>query len=224
MFLWFFIFKKIYLPDKKTKMIQEIIKWFTSNYIEASASILGVFSIYFGIKEKSFFWILATLNAILFVYVYYNAKMYALMSLQFYYITISIYGFYYWLKGGKKENQKKVPITKIGIKKAIIAFILFIIIYILLSISLKKFTNSPIPFLDSLVSTGSMFAAFFMMKKYVETWYIWIITDIITIGTLYSRHLYGATFLQTIYWIFAIIGYFQWKKSMKMQENNNVQI
>lgn len=199
-------------------MIEQIISWISFHYMETIASIIGVFSIYFGIKEKPFFWILATINAILFVYVYFQAKMYAVMLLQLYYITVGIYGFYYWIKGQKKENVKKVLITRISKRYAINSSILFILIYFLITFILKKFTNSPIPFGDSLISTASIFAVFFMMKKYIESWYIWIVSDVITIFILFSQNLYGAATLQSIYFIFAIIGLIEWKKSLKSQE------
>jgi nicotinamide mononucleotide transporter len=201
--------------------MQEIIKlasnWIHQNYIQSIASILGLINIYFGIKEKAIFWILATLNAILFFIVFFNAKMYAYMLLQTYYITISIYGFYYWLKGSKKENQKKINISKISKKNAIIASVAFVSIYFIIVIILKNFTNSKIPFADSFMTTSSMLAAFFMMKKWIESWYIWIISDVIITIILFSQCLYAAGILQIFYWIFAIIGFLQWKKSMSAQ-------
>jgi len=199
-------------------MIQEITSWITENYIEIIAATIGIISMFFGIKEKAFFWILATINAILFVYVYFNAKIYALMFLQFYFITINIYGFYYWIKGGKTENKNKVPVTNITKKGVLIAASLYITIFLVLSFILNKFTDSPIPFLDSFIATSNIFAAYFMMKKYIESWYIWIVSDTVAIGMLISQQLFAVTILQTVYLIFAIIGYFEWKKSLQAEK------
>ena len=55
------------------------------------------------------------------------------------------------------------------------------------------------------------------MKKFIESWFIWIFSDIIAIILLFYKELYATTFLQTFYFIFAIIGYFEWKKSMQKQ-------
>ncbi len=197
-------------------MIEIFINWLINNKIEAIASILGLINIYFGIKEKAIFWILATVTAVMFFYIFFTSQLYAYMLLQVYYFSISIYGFYYWTKGTPKNN-KKIPITHITKNWIAASTGGFIVLYIFLSFILKKYTNSPVPFIDAFVTTASLFGAFFMMKKFIESWFIWIFSDIIAIILLFYKELYATTFLQTFYFIFAIIGYFEWKKSMQKQ-------
>ncbi len=196
-------------------MIDIFVNWLINNKIEAIASILGLLNIYLGIKEKALFWIIATVTAVMFFYVFLTSKLYAYMLLQIYYFSISIYGFYYWTKG--TTNKKKIPITHIDKKNLATSIGAYIVIYILLTVLLTKFTDSNVPYIDAFVTTSSLFGAFFIMKKFIESWFIWIFSDIIAILLLFYKELYAATILQIFYFIFAIIGYFEWKKSMQKQ-------
>ncbi len=202
-------------------MFEIITNWFIQNYIEIIAAVLGIISVYFAIKEKPIFWILSFANAALFVFVYFNQKIYALMILQFYFIFLSIYGFYYWIKGGKKDDkQDKVPIIHIPKKFVLVGSILFLIIYFSIAAILIKFTDSQIPFVDSFITTCSIFASYMMTKKYIEHWFIWFINDIVAIITFISQDMFATMVLYFVFLSTTFIGFFRWRKEFLMQKNN----
>lgn len=206
-------------------MIESVISWISANYIEFLAALLGLSSVIFGIKEKSFFWILTFLNAVLFVYVYFEKKIYALMLLQFYYITLSFYGFYYWIKGGKKDkNQKKVPIIHITVKQGLIGAVLFAIVYVSITFVLSKYTDSAIPRIDALITSLSIFAAFMMTKKYFEHWYLWLVSDIVSIITFANQEMYATMTMYFFLFFSSIVGYYQWNKEYKKQNNPELDV
>jgi len=206
-------------------MIESVISWISANYIEFLAALLGLSSVIFGIKEKSFFWILTFLNAVLFVYVYFEKKIYALMLLQFYYITLSFYGFYYWIKGGKKDkNQKKVPIIHITVKQGLIGSVLFAIVYVSITFVLSKYTDSAIPRIDALITSLSIFAAFMMTKKYFEHWYLWLVSDIVSIITFANQEMYATMTMYFFLFFSSIVGYYQWNKEYKKQNNPELDV
>lgn len=200
-------------------MTETILYWLSNNYIEVAASLFGLISIYFGIKEKPIFWIFAFINAVFFVFVYFDKKIYALMLLQFYYISLSFYGFYYWIKGGKSaQSQQKVPIKRLENNKIMIGALVFIFIYFFLTAILKYFTDSTIPFIDAIITTFSIFASFLMTKKYIEHWFLWVVSDIISIVTFAHQQMFATMIMYLFFLSSAFIGFFQWKKEFQKQK------
>ena len=199
-------------------MINDLMLWFSEEYLEAIATILGIINIYFGIKEKAFFWVLAVIGSCIYFFVYADAKIYAFMVLQLYYVGIGLYGLYYWIKGGEKE--KKITVSHLPKKKILFFIIIFILLYIFITIVLIKFTDSEIPYIDAFISSGSILAIYAMVKKYIETWFIWVALDIVTVTTFINQKLYATVVLFILYLIFAIVGYLEWKKSMEKAKIN----
>lgn len=193
-------------------MIDKTQTWFSEQYLETIATILGIINIYFGIKEKAMFWVLAVVGSSIYFFVYADAGVYAFMFLQLYYIGLGIYGLFYWLRGG--EDKKKITVSNIPRKQIPIFIAIFAILYTTISLILIKFTDSKIPFVDAFITSGSIIALYMMMKKYIDNWFIWITLDVVTIIAFFYQKLYVTIVLFILYLIFAIVGYKQWKKSM----------
>jgi nicotinamide mononucleotide transporter len=195
-------------------MIDEIQTWFSEKYLETIATILGLINIYFGIKEKAMFWVLAVVGSSIYFFVYADAKVYAFMFLQLYYIGLGIYGLFYWLRGG--EDKKKIVVSNIPRKQIPIFIAIFAVLYTTISFVLIKFTDSQIPFVDAFITSGSIIALYMMMKKYLESWFVWITLDVVTITAFFYQKLYVTIVLFVFYLIFAVVGYNQWKKSKEI--------
>lgn len=195
-------------------IIPFIFEWLQNHVLESIASIIGIVNIFFGIKEKPFFWFLGIINAILFFIVYFQNGLYAYMSLQIYYIGLGAYGLYYWIKGNGKNNKQKVVVNKAGLKNGIFIFTAFLIIFAIIYLLLKKGTDSQLPFMDSLTASSAIIAAYMMVKKHIETWFVWFASDLIAISLLFYKGMYGALILQLFYFAFSIVGLIEWRKSM----------
>ena len=86
-------------------MIDIILEWLFSNKIELLGAILGLIYIYFSIRQNILTWPTGLLTSAFYVVVFLRSGFYADMGLQVYYVVISIYGWYFWLKG--KRNVKE---------------------------------------------------------------------------------------------------------------------
>jgi len=89
-----------------------IVEWLLSNTTELLGAILGIVYIFFSIRQNILTWPTGLLTSILYVIVFFQAKLYADMGLQVYYVFISIYGWYFWLKGKKpKESEQTMDLV-----------------------------------------------------------------------------------------------------------------
>ena len=193
----------------------EIIQgWLLSNTTELLGAILGILYIFFSIRQDILTWPTGLLTSVLYVIVFFQAKLYADMSLQVYYVIISIYGWYFWLKGKKPQEKKQVQVhfasKKLKFRLLFASIVLYgIILYILLT-----YTDSDVPYMDSLTTALSIVATWMLAKKYIGHWIIWIFVDAVSAGLYIYKGLWPTVILFIVYTILAFFGYYQWKKDL----------
>ncbi len=196
-------------------MAGTILEWLDSNKTELLGAILGILYIRFSTKQNILTWPTGILTSLLYVLVFYKSALYAAMSLQVYYVAISFYGWYFWFKGN--ETNKKSPLLvkltnrKLWIKLGTVS----ILIYVIILFILIRFSDSDVPFLDSLTTTLSIIATWMLAKKYLENWIIWIFVDFVSTGLYIFKNLWPTVILFLVYTIMAFFGYFEWKKDLK---------
>jgi len=199
-------------------MLETILIWIWHNLVELIGTIAGLSYIYFSIKQKIWIWPIGILSSALYIYVFFISKFYADMGLQVYYLFISFYGWYFWLNGNKTNDKRdEVPVTFTKKKMAIYLTLITFVIFVAIALILKYLTDSQVSILDSLTTAGSIVATWMLARKYLEHWLIWIVVDVISIGLYIYKGLYITVVLFVAYLIMAIVGYFQWKKSIAIQ-------
>jgi nicotinamide mononucleotide transporter len=194
-------------------MIDLILEWLLSNKIEVLGAILGIAYIFFSIRQNILTWPTGLLTSVIYIAVFYKSKLYADMSLQVYYVIISIYGWYFWIKGKSTNNNGSVPVRKTGkrlwFKLAAISGIIYVVILYIL-----KLTDSDIAYLDSMTTALSIVATWMLAKKYIEHWIIWIFVDLFSSGMYVYKNLWPTVILFLIYSVMAYFGYIKWKEDL----------
>ena len=185
---------------------------FSDPLIEILGAVTGLIYLYFSIKQKIWLWPWGIATSAIYIYVFFRAKFYADMSLQFYYLGISFYGWYFWKAGRKIENKGNLPIIRASSKEWIIFILITVILALASGWGLNNFTDSPIPYWDAFTTAGSIVATWMLARKYLEHWLFWIVIDAVSLGTFAYKDLYPTVVLFSVYTIMAAIGYSQWRK------------
>ncbi len=190
--------------------IQEIV-------LEISAIIFGLLSVWFAKKDNIWVFPTGIINTAIYVYLFWKWSYLGDMMINFYYVVMSIYGWYHWTR--KQDDVVVFPISKMTTaekKQAIIIFILTILFVVVVYTFFNKFTHWT-SYVDTLV-TGIFFVGMWLMaKRKMENWILWIIGDIISIP-LYFYKGYSFTSIQYfIFTIIAIFGYLEWKKILQQK-------
>jgi nicotinamide mononucleotide transporter len=116
--------------------MEVVFTYLQANWIELLGSVLSIIYLYLSIKQKASLWIFGFLCSALYVVVFFQSKFYADMSLQFYYLGVSVFGWISW-KAGKPENRKELPVKRTtplsGVIILLIALILYFVYYFILT-------------------------------------------------------------------------------------------
>ena len=183
------------------------------NPLETLAALFGIVSVYLSVRQNIWSWPTAIINVGLYTIVFFQSRLYADMGLQVVYVIISFYGWYQWLYGGKGHTELKVSRTsrQLGVLLAGIA----VASAFLLGTFLHRTTNAALPYLDSTTTSVSLVAQWMMTKKLLENWAVWVAVDVVYIGMFIYKSLYVTSFLYLVFLILSVMGYRQWKASLR---------
>jgi nicotinamide mononucleotide transporter len=179
--------------------------------IEIIIFIFGVLSVYFAKKENILVYPTGIICTILSVYIMYNAKYYADMSINIYYSIMSVYGWFQWKK---ITNGEVLSISRASEREKIIGLVLFLITG-LICVLIYTFFDYKLQLNNYLdVFTTSLFftAMWYMARKKIENWTLWIVGNTFAVYIFFDRQLYIIAIQYIIFTILAISAYIKWKK------------
>ncbi|MGL4411727.1 MAG: nicotinamide riboside transporter PnuC [Bacteroidales bacterium] len=188
------------------------------NTLEIFGTISGLLYLYLEIKQRPAMWIVGIINAIIYLLVFFNAKIYADASLQVYYVSVSVYGLMLWrrsISGTQTESSKQVQTIEYRMMSSsmwcyiiVASTILTLAMYAILS----RYTDSPVPMGDAITTSLSIVATWMLAKRFIEHWGFWVVINTISIYIYWIRELNYTVLLYLFYGIFAIVGLYTWKK------------
>ena len=180
-------------------MFSELFYWTRLHFIEILATLTALLYIYYSIKRKIILWLFGFISSALSVYVFFASKFYADMSLNLYYVAISVYGYLRWKKGAKGEDEEALEISKTNFSLSVVLLSITVALFIIMAFVLKNYTDSDVAYMDAFTTAASITATWMLAEKKLEHWYIWIIVDIVSAGLYFYKGLYIFVFLFILY-------------------------
>jgi len=183
--------------------------------IQWIAVLLGVAEVLFAKANKIWLYPVGIAGILLSALILFESGLYAECLLNGYYLVMSAYGWWYWIK---KKDQPAIKITYNTRKDWWIVIAIVVIGFGILYYSLKTFTPSTVPVWDAWVSATAWAGMWLLAKRKVENWILLNISNIFAIPLLVYKQLPLFAALTLFLFIVAIFGYFEWKKIIR-QEN-----
>lgn len=184
---------------------------FGTGLLEWCGVFTGILCVWLAAKNNIWNWPIAIVSVLIYIFIFFESKLYADMGLQVYFFAMNIYGWYYWSK--QKENPEQGrPISSITRKEIFLSLIGVIIFTLALGFLLHKNTDASFPFVDSFCTAGSLIAQIFLARRVIQNWLIWIFVDIVYVGVYFSKDLYATGLMYALYVAIATMGYLDWRK------------
>ena len=179
--------------------------------LELIAVFFGLLSVWFSKNNNVLVYPTGIINTSIFVYLLVKWELLGDMIINIYYFLMSIYGWYYWTR--KSNNLGYTPITRMH--SADIKIILIIIISSVLFVSyLYSFFEKWSGFVSyvDITTTAIFFTGMWLMaRRKIESWFFWILGDIISVPLYFVKGLAFSSFQYLIFTFIAIAGYYKWK-------------
>ena len=185
------------------------------SFLEWLGTITGALCVYLAAKESVLNWPIAIISVSVYIYIFYDAKLYGDTFLQFYFLATCIYGWYYWTFGKTTNLTAERKVSKLSNKHWLLILGLQIVLSTVLGYILDIKTDTDVPYIDAFCTIGSFIAQYLLTRKILENWLIWIVVDIVYIPLYIHKDLLATAFLYFVFLFIAAKGYLDWKKSME---------
>ena len=186
--------------------------------LEIIGTLVGLVYLWLEYRASIYLWIASIIMPAIYIFVYYDAGLYADFGINIYYLGAAVYGWLIWKYGSKTKEEKELPITHMPTRSWLKAGIIFTVAQFLIAWILINYTDSDVPWWDAFTTAMSVIGMWMLARKYLEQWWVWIIVDVVCVGLYIYKDLHFTAILYALYAIIAIFGWLNWKKLMNTQQ------
>lgn len=206
--------------------LTSLVDWLTASAVqvwgvditwaEVLANLLALASIWLAVKDNVWNWPLGILNAVCFIVLFSDVKLYANVFLQVVFIGLSAYGWWEWSTRHGAEQQL-LHIRRIRAPEWVWLNVSGVAFCAAWTVVLARWTDSPTPLLDSVTMVLSVQAVYAQARKWLEAWWYWIAFNVVSIPLHVDRELYPTAVLYGIFAVMSVLGLIDWTRLMRSE-------
>ena len=185
--------------------------------MEIFTLVTGVIYIILEIRQKNLMWAVGILTSVAAMWVFFRQGLYASFGLNTYYLVTSFIGLWQWRRDksrmtsdndqGESIRLNRLTLRTVAFSTVITAAGTFALAY------LMELLENPMSYLDSAVAVLSAVATWWLVRCYIQQWWLWIAADTVSTILCATQGLWWMTALYAAYAVSAVIGYVHWKRN-----------
>ena len=198
------------------------------NWWEIFALITGVVYIVFEIRQKNFMWVVGIATSLASMWVFFRQGLYASFGLNTYYFIASFIGLWQWARFKQQmagdisttlDMKEDDTVVLNRLKWPVVAVSAAVCLAGVFALSTGMdflyekglLAENPMSLLDSAATMLSVVATWWLIKAYIQQWWLWIIADLLSVILCVSQEMWWMAVLYLAYVISAVIGLHYWK-------------
>ena len=189
-----------------------MMEFISAHWLDIVTTVLGLAYILLEYKASLWMWLVGFLMQALGIVLYYQKGLYADCGMEFYYLAMTVYGYWRWIHGS--ASKEALPIRHFPKRLVLPWLVIIVAVWGIIYWLLVTFTNSNVPLADSFTTALSIVGIWALAHKYLEQWFIWIAVDVVTCVLYFYKDIPFKASLYALYVIIAIFGFFKWRKMM----------
>lgn len=186
------------------------------DWLEITGTFVGLLYLWFEYKASIWLWAAGIVMPALSLLVYYRTGLYADFGINIYYLLAGLYGWFMWLRGA--SGKRDLPVVHTPVRQVLPLTLISVGLFFAIAWILIFFTDSNVPWLDSLTTALSIVAMWMLAYKQAEQWLVWIVVDAVSCSLYLYKGLPFYAVLYGIYTIIAFFGYFKWVKMISYRD------
>jgi nicotinamide mononucleotide transporter len=180
--------------------------------LEIGGVVTGIVAVWLTTREKVWCWPVGIVSVLLFVAVFYRARLYGAMGLQVVYVALSAYGWYAWSKGG--QGHEPLRVSRSSLTALAVGLMAGLAATAALAAWLGQRTDEAMPITDAGTTAFSLVAQWMQTRKLIENWWVWLVVDVVYVGMNLAQGLIWTAGLYAIYCGLAVAGLVEWRRSL----------
>ena len=186
--------------------------------LEVFAAFLGVLSVWFAKKNKILVYPIGIISTLIYVWILFKNQLLGDLIINAYFFLMSIYGWFFWSR--KDEGNFQNKISRLNLNESIFGLIIFTFGFITVNYlyNLSNWQENYVSSIDTFTTAIFCSAMWFMARRKIEHWILWIIGDIISVPLYIYKGLYFTSIQYLIFTIIALLGFFTWLRELNKKK------
>lgn len=186
------------------------------DWMQVFTLVTGVIYIVLEIRQKNFMWVVGIATSLAAMWVFFRQGLYASFGLNTYYLITSFIGLWHWSRDRKRLSDvpqtddvihlNRLSTSVVALSAALAAVGIFALAH------LMELVENPMSYLDATVTVLSAIATWWLVKSYLQQWWLWIAADFLSTVLCASQGMWWMTALYAAYTLSAVYGYIHWKR------------
>lgn len=187
----------------------------STSLVEIAGFFSGLVSVWLTRRLHIGNWPAGILSCLCFGVLFIGARLYADALLQIAFIALGLYGWWQWSRASAATGDlpvSRATRTEVIVGVAVTAAGTFAAAWVL-----SRFTDSPVPLPDAAILVMSLLATYAQARSRIESWWVWIAVDVISIPLYWHRGLPLTAALYVLFLLICIAGLAGWRRRLQMQ-------
>ncbi len=188
------------------------------DFMEIFTLVTGVIYIILEIRQKNFMWVVGVFTSLAAMWVFFRQDLYASFGLNTYYLVTAFIGLWQWGRDKKKLSSSdaaagsgKIHLNRLPARTLALSALVAVAGTFALAWIMQMLEN-PMSYLDAAVAVLSAVATWWLVRSYIEQWWLWILADAMSTILCATQGMWWMTALYAAYALSAVYGYVHWKK------------
>lgn len=192
----------------------------TLKTLEWLAAALGVINIALLIFRSQWNFAFAIASVSLYVFIFFESRLYAESGLQVFFIVANIWGWMVWRRSlGDHEDDSRVAVRWLDWRSRVVWLTVTAALSLNLGWLMHKYTNAAMPFADSAIAGASVAAQILLGYRRIENWILWIAIDVAAVLLYIDRGLYPTAGLYSGMLVMSLFGLREWMTVYRRQQS-----
>ncbi|NCT90165.1 nicotinamide mononucleotide transporter [Cellulomonas sp. APG4] len=179
--------------------------------LEILGFVTGAVCVWLAARENVWTFPVGIANNVVFAVLFVGSGLYAGAALQVVYLVLGVLGWWWWVRGG--EDRGPLTVRTAPRWAWPVAVVAALTATAVLTWVLGTWTDSTVPFWDGLTTGLSLVAQLMLNRKWIGTWYVWILTDVLLVGLYVGLGLYVTAALYLLFIGLCVHGLRTWRRA-----------
>ncbi|MBN3726063.1 nicotinamide riboside transporter PnuC [Burkholderia sp. Ac-20379] len=190
--------------------------------LEIAGVIVSALAIWLTARRNMLCWPIGLASVALYAWIFLDAKLYSDMLLQGAFAALQLYGWYRWFvqrrgtgQPGSGNNERPVlPERNVGLRRLAPGLLAAVVLSVLLGSAMARWTDASLPYVDATLTAFSLVAQYWTARRYIASWQLWLVVDVIYVGMFVYKALYLTAGLYALFVVLAAIGWRDWARAL----------
>lgn len=197
------------------------------SYLEFFGTIANILTVWLTTRKSVWNWPMGIVATVLFSVLFYQIRLYSDLLEQVYYLATGFWGWWAWTRVTSRNDEKEKTgdievlsrsgwlwvLVSLGVGTVLLGWFMARIHLFFPGIFPDP---ASFPYLDAFTTVASFVAQVLLILKRLESWYLWIVVDVIGVWLYSVKDVKFVALLFALFLGLAIKGYLSWRREVRV--------